>query len=547
MTYDDFKKRYRYDPANDILGEGAFGKVFRATDTESGSTVAIKVAPVNMANESHSLKHEFETVGKVDPHLHIALYDECYRFAVEWAGVHDFAVLEYYPLGSLDKVIKNHYTNGVPLSDTEKHDLALGILEGLRHLHNTGAQGVVHRDLKPRNVLIQKWRGKYVPKITDFGLSKFSDSVSNSVISQSFKGGTLNYASPEQIRGEQIRRNTDLWSFGVILHEILTGEVPYRIDDSAESTLRQVYDRMNQQSLPESFKKIQEPYATVIRKCLVVNPNQRYRSADEVLNDIRNLPTPQPTLPPPPLIPKAEPSVAKKEIKDQTEFLDNSSFPSFSDLMKDSSPQSNPEPPSPVNEDKPAPKNNLEAHGYVKSDSKPKDNPKNEGKSKDKVKPKAEDKPQKETKPNDENKPKKDLTLIIIGVVALLGIVTFAVIYWGSSSEEKDTNLKDTTLTKIESKAPVAVDTTALGRQADSLFNLPNYPEYARVILKINAKNGTYSKNTALQKLKKGAASWEKYSLSDPDTRSFLEAFSNALLMLDPQDAKGLELKQKLK
>lgn len=545
MTYDDFKKRYRYDPASDILGEGAFGKVFRATDTESGSTVAIKVAPVNMANESHSLKHEFETVGKVDPHLHIALYDECYRFAVEWAGVHDFAVLEYYPLGSLDKVIKNHYTNGVPLSDTEKHDLALGILEGLRHLHNTGAQGVVHRDLKPRNVLIQKWRGKYVPKITDFGLSKFSDSVSNSVISQSFKGGTLNYASPEQIRGEQIRRNTDLWSFGVILHEIMTGEVPYRIDDSAESTLRQVYDRMNQQSLPKSFKKIQEPYATIIRKCLVVNPNQRYRSADEVLNDIRNSPNLQ-SPPPPPLVPKKEPLVAKKEIKDQTEFLDDSPFPSFSDLMKDSFPQSNPEPFAAVNEGKPTSKNDLEAQGYVKSDAKPQDKPKNESKSNDKDKPKAEGKSKNETPPKGENKSKKDLTLIIVGAVAVLGIVTFAVIYWGTGSENKNTTAQDSTAIKIEPKTQVVVDSAALGRQADSLFNLPNYPEYARVILKINANNGTYSKNTALQKLKKGAASWEKYSLSDPDTRSFLDAFSNALLILDPQDEKGLELKQKL-
>lgn len=515
MTYDDFKKRYRYDPTNDMLGEGAFGKVFRATDTESGSTVAIKVAPVNSANESHSLKHEFETVGKVDPHLHIALYDECYRFAVEWAGLHDFAVLEYYPLGSLDKVIKNHYINGTPLSDTEKHDLAVGILEGLRHLHNTGAQGVVHRDLKPRNVLIQKWRGKYVPKITDFGLSKFSDSVSNSVISQSFKGGTLNYASPEQIKGEQIRRNTDLWSFGVILHELLTGEVPYKIDDSSESTLRQVYDRMNQQSLPESFQKVKEPYATVIRKCLVVNPNLRYRSAEEVMQDIRKLPNPV-ILPAPVIEPK-------KEIKDQTEFFEESPFASFGNLVQDSGPKSNPQPPQ--TEGKSAPKDDLEGSGYVKSDPKPK------GKNKD--------------------KPKKDLTLIIVAAVAVLGIITFAVIYWGSNPEKSVSQSPDTTLTTKESKPRVVVDTVALGQQADSLFNLPNYPEYARVVLKINEaapnNNGSHSKNAAIQKLKKGAAGWEKYSISDADTRSFLEAFSNALLILDPYDSKGLELQQKLK
>lgn len=512
MTYDDFKKRYRYDPTNDILGEGAFGKVFRATDTESGSTVAIKVAPVNMANEKHSLKHEFETVGKVDPHLHIALYDECYRFSVEWAGLHDFAILEYYPMGSLDKIIKNP-----ALTEADKHDLALGILEGLRHLHNTGTHGVVHRDLKPRNVLIQKWRGKYVAKITDFGLSKFSDSISNSVISQSFKGGTLNYASPEQIRGEQIRRNTDLWSFGVILHELMTGEVPYKIDDSSESTLRQVYDRMNQQSLPESFKTIKEPYASVIQKCLIVNPNLRYRSAEEVLQDIRKAPTaPIKAASPPPVV---EP---KKALKDQTEFFDESPFASLSNSVFGSGSQSNSNPSA--NADKSVPKENLQGSGYVKSDPKPK-----------------------ETK---KEKPKKDLTMMIVGAVAILGIITFAVIYFGGGSEKAATNSSDSTLAN-NVKTPIAVDTTTLGKQADSLFNLPNYPEYARVVLKINeaypTNNGGHSKNEALKKLKKGAAGWEKYSLSEPDTRSFLEAFSNAILILDPYDVKGIELQQKLK
>lgn len=503
MTYDDFKKRYRYDPTADMLGEGAFGKVFRATDAETGSTVAIKVAPVNTANENHSLKHEFETVGKVAPHLHIALYDECYRFSVEWAGLHDFAILEYYPLGSLDKIIKNQ-----KLTDADKHDLAVGILEGLRHLHNTGAQGVVHRDLKPRNVLIQKWGGKYVPKITDFGLSKFSDSVSNSIISQSFKGGTLNYASPEQIKGEQIRRNTDIWAFGVILHEIMTGEVPYKIDDSSESTLRQVYDRMNQQTLPESFKKVKEPYATIIRKCLVVSPNQRYRTAEEVLQDFIN---PSPT-PPPPV-------VEKKEIKDQTEIFEDSPFASFSNHENAPPPPSNLQPS--VKKEKEPPKEDLKESGYVRSNPQPKE------------------------------KPKKDFTLIIVGAVVVLGILTAIVLYSGSGAKEVVANVPDTTQTKIDKKETVLVDTVLLARQADSLFNLPNYPEYAQIILKINEAfpntKGIHAKNTAIEKLQKGATGWEKYSIADDDVRSFLSAFSDALLTLDPANAKGLSLKEKLK
>jgi hypothetical protein len=165
----------------------------------------------------------------------------------------------------------------------------------------------------------------------------------------------------------------------------------------------------------------------------------------------------------------------------------------------------------------------LEGSGYVKSDPKPKE-------------------PKKE-------KPKKDLTMMIVGAVAILGIITFAVIYFGGNSKKAEAVSSDSTLTN-SIKTPVAVDTTALGQQADSLFNLPNYPEYARVVLKINeaypANSGGHSKNEALQKLKKGAAGWEKYSLSEPDNRSFLEAFSNAILILDPYDIKGLELQKKL-
>ena len=501
MTYEQFKQRYRYDPTTDMLGEGAFGKVFRAVDTESNSTVAIKVAPVNSANESHSLKHEFETVGRVDPHLHIALYDECYRFSVEWAGLHDFAVLEYYPMGSLDKIIKNQ-----TLTDNEKQDLAVGILEGLRHLHNTGTQGVVHRDLKPRNVLIQKWRGKYVPKITDFGLSKFSDSISNSVISQSFKGGTLNYASPEQIKGEQIRRNTDLWSFGVILHEIMTGEVPYKIDDSSESTLRQVYERMNKQSLPESFKNVKEPYASIIKKCLAVNPNQRYRTAEEILLDIRKVPAAEATpLPPPPVVeekPKPQP-----QLRDKTEILEDGpfagihgggSFPDFSE-------------PKPLQEaSNPSKKDSEQSSGYIAPNNKDK-------------------------------KPANKTPMFILAGVVVLGLVTASVIYFGGAKKD-DTALQNADSTQLKTqKAVVSVDTAALSRQADSLFNLPDYQEYARLSLKDPAL-----KQRALTKLLSKAREADKFGLEYAEDRDYMSSVCKAILIIDPKEPKALERLDKI-
>lgn len=501
MTYEQFKQRYRYDPANDILGEGAFGKVFRALDTESGSTVAIKVAPVNMSNESHSLKHEFETVGKVDPHLHIAMYDECYRFSVEWAGLHDFAVLEYYPLGSLDKIIKNQQ-----LTDTEKHDLAVGILEGLRHLHNTGAQGVVHRDLKPRNVLIQKWRGKYVPKITDFGLSKFSDSISNSVISQSFKGGTLNYASPEQIKGEQIRRNTDLWSFGVILHEIMTGEVPYKIDDSSESTLRHVYERMNRQSLPESFNTVREPYASIIKKCLMVSPNQRYRTAEEILQDIRKVQAPVAPIP----IPVPPPIVAEQpHLTDRTEIFEDSPFAGLGKGTDsfDASPEAKPLKEDATANDKVDEKIN---DGYVRSNPIPK------------------------------KKPRNPALFIGAGVAALV-IVTASVIYFGGDKKEAEALPTTDSTSYVSQKAVPLLDTAAIAQQADSLFNIPDYQEYARLSLKDPSL-----KQKALTKLVSKALEADKFGLEHAEDRDYMSSVCKAILIIDPKESKALSRLEKI-
>ncbi|RDB06325.1 serine/threonine-protein kinase [Runella aurantiaca] len=498
MTYEQFKQRYRYDPANDILGEGAFGKVFRAVDTENGSTVAIKVAPVNMSNESHSLKHEFETVGKVDPHLNIAMYDECYRFSVEWAGLHDFAVLEYYPLGSLDKIIKNH-----SLTDTEKHDLAVGILEGLRHLHTTGAQGVVHRDLKPRNVLIQKWRGKYVPKITDFGLSKFSDSISNSVISQSFKGGTLNYASPEQIKGEQIRRNTDLWSFGVILHEIMTGEVPYKIDDSSESTLRQVYERMNSQSLPESFKNVREPYASIIKKCLMVNPNQRYRAAEEILLAIRQTPTP-PVSPPLPPIPSVAPIAQEKA--DQTEIFEDSPFAGLGKATDSFDSSADVQPLKETST--PPQKDSKESDGYVRSTPKPK-------------------------------KTSNNTPLIILVGVAALVLITASVIYFGGDKKD-DVALQPTDSTTTAAPKAV-VDTAALALQMDSLFNIPDYQKYAQISLQ-----DSILKQRALTKLLNKALEADKFGLEYAEDRDYMSSVCKAILLIDPKEPKALSRLEKI-
>jgi serine/threonine protein kinase len=277
MTYEDFRNRYKYNPRTDLLGEGAYGKVFRGFDTQTNATVAIKTAPIHSLSDTYSLLYEFDILQNVANHTNVALYDECYRLEVDSLGLYDFGISDYYPLGSLDKLIRS-----TQLSDADKHEIALGILEGMLHLHQ--AQ-IVHRDLKPRNILIQKLRSHYIPKIADFGLGKSMQGSEQSYLSQSFKGGTLNYSYPEQLKGEPIRRNTDIWAFGVILYELYTGEVPYRIDNTSETTLQRIYQQMQQQELPASAGSISPAYAKVIRKSLVVDPTRRYGRVEDVLAD----------------------------------------------------------------------------------------------------------------------------------------------------------------------------------------------------------------------------------------------------------------------
>src|SRR5690606_22316719 len=109
----------------------------------------------------------------------------------------------------------------------------LGILNGIAHLHHSN---ILHRDLKPSNILIEIDRSdNYVPKITDFGLSKLLGNEDASLISNSFAGGTLDYSSPEQLHGYKLKYNSDLWSFGVIAYDVLTGEKPFSISDFSGS------------------------------------------------------------------------------------------------------------------------------------------------------------------------------------------------------------------------------------------------------------------------------------------------------------------------
>ena len=287
-SFADFKRRYPIRPndAGALLGSGSYGRVFKVEDQLETEWVAIKISEFK-GNDAKSLKAEVELAQRVPRQANIARYDACYRLETD-TSVSDFAIMKYYPDGNLADLL--HHTT---LTPAQIYDITQGILLGLQHLHRNR---IVHRDFKPANILISRDNaGRFIPKIADFGLSKLvsSDELDNSDFDLSDGRGTPSYKAPEQIEGSRVSFNLDLWAFGVILYEMLTGEKPFRVDQhnsSEQSVRREIEKQIVQVILPARLNQVAEPYATMIRRCLVRDIHERVRREDELLDLLDAIP-----------------------------------------------------------------------------------------------------------------------------------------------------------------------------------------------------------------------------------------------------------------
>ena len=283
MTQQEFIERYHYDATRDLLGKGGFGRVYRAYDREEHEYVAIKMQSVDPDHPELRLRNEFEKVQQYR-HRYIARYKECYTFS-SIDGEKDVAIMKYYKDGSLDALIKSKKL------DLEVRFVMLRqILEGIAFLHS---HGIIHRDLKPQNILIAEYDGTYEPLITDFGISKQLADGESSAVSNSILGGTYSYASPEQLKETTIRKNTDLWSFGVIAYQMLTGTLPFNcgtFSPTSQEGRQEQFRQMTSGVLPEALNNIPEPWQTLIRECLVVDNTQRLTHVEDCMAILNNQP-----------------------------------------------------------------------------------------------------------------------------------------------------------------------------------------------------------------------------------------------------------------
>jgi serine/threonine protein kinase/tetratricopeptide (TPR) repeat protein len=278
MTIDAGTKLGRYEIRSKI-GEGGMGEVYLAEDTKLDRKVALKILPAEVASHRDRMER-FVREAKAAAALNHPNIAHIYEID-EADGVH-FIAMELVEGETLDGSI-----NGKPLQLKEALAIATQIAEGLSEAHG---HGIIHRDIKPGNIIIAA-RGPV--KVMDFGLAKVIEAreainpeaeTKNLLTSPGAIIGTMPYMSPEQVKGERLDARTDIFSFGVVLYETLTGQQPF-VAESGAATISAI---LTKEPLPlaQYLAECPEELQRIVRKCLEKDREQRYQTMRDVALDL---------------------------------------------------------------------------------------------------------------------------------------------------------------------------------------------------------------------------------------------------------------------
>jgi len=261
------------------LGEGGMGVVYKAKDTHLGRLVAIKVLPAErVANPER--KRRFIQEAKAASALNhpniVTIHD------IAFEDGRDFIVMEYVAGKTLDQLIGR---KGLKLSETLKYSIQMADALAVAH-----AAGIVHRDLKPANVMVTE---KGLVKVLDFGLAKLTEAAPGDELGETLSGrdqaphteegailGTVAYMSPEQAEGKKVDARSDIFSFGSLLYEVITGRRAFR-GETKVSTLSAILKEEPQppssvaEDVPRDLEKI-------VARCMRKDPARRFQLMEDV-------------------------------------------------------------------------------------------------------------------------------------------------------------------------------------------------------------------------------------------------------------------------
>ncbi len=258
------------------LGEGGMANVYLAHDMVLDRDVSVKLLRLDLRDDP-STKRRFHREAMAatqlnDPHI-VGIYDVGEDHGLQ------YMVMQYVKGTDLKAYIKKHY----PIPLPQVIDIMEQVLSAVTTAH---AHGIIHRDLKPQNILIDE--NKNV-KITDFGIAV---AVSQDSLTQTNTlMGSVHYLSPEQARGSIATKQSDIYSLGIILFELLTGKVPFEGETAVSIALKHFREEIP--SVREQNKEIPQALENVIIKATAKEPAERYSSVNEMAADLKTVLDPQ--------------------------------------------------------------------------------------------------------------------------------------------------------------------------------------------------------------------------------------------------------------
>lgn len=267
----------------ELIGHGGMAQVHIGTDTRLGRTVAIKIMRSDLAEDSIFLtrfRREARAVAQLNNPNIVSIYDSGEEQLEDAAGNTvqvPYIVMEYIKGQTLRDIIQ---VNG-SLSPQDAEQVMIGVLNALDYSHR---MGIIHRDIKPGNIMISD---QGTVKVMDFGIARAMDDSSATMTQNQGVVGTAQYLSPEQARGEQVGAKSDLYSAGCVLYEMLTGKPPF----TGDSAVAIAYQHVSETATPIStlIPGIDKRWDSIVAKAMAKDTENRYADAAAFRQDIVTL------------------------------------------------------------------------------------------------------------------------------------------------------------------------------------------------------------------------------------------------------------------
>jgi serine/threonine protein kinase/Tfp pilus assembly protein PilF len=272
----------RYEVRSKV-GEGGMGEVYLAQDAKLDRKVALKILPANVADNRDRMNRfvrEARAASALNHPNIITIYE------IDQAELVNFIATEFIDGKTLRQRIKSGR-----LSTTEALDVAIQVASALAAAHEAG---IVHRDIKPENIMIRR---DHLVKVLDFGLAKLTSDTQavepeaeTKVQVRTMAGmimGTVHYMSPEQARGLELDARTDVWSLGVLIHEMVAGCIPFAGETNSDviASILKTEPAPIKELAPDAPDELQR----IVTKTLRVKKEERYQNAQDLLIDLKNL------------------------------------------------------------------------------------------------------------------------------------------------------------------------------------------------------------------------------------------------------------------